>query len=158
MKEEVTPLTKSEVLKANLFSVRISPPEYKKQRAFTLIKEYFELGEAIPLELGSFLIDACDYQLKNLGNAATNRVTDDKWRSRVINVEMLRRCGYTVEAAIKAIVSKDGKTYKASSLKTKRKAYKEEREPEYINKEIFETFKLYGGAETDLSKIILEIS
>jgi len=156
--EDPIPLTELEVLKAELLAVNISPPEYKNQRAYRLIKKYFELGEVIPTELGSFLVDACNYQLKNLGNEATNRITDNNWRSRVIDVEMLRRCGYTVDKAIEAIVERDGGSYEESSLKAKRKEYKVEREPEYIDKTIYETIKIYGLVESDLAKIILEIS
>lgn len=156
--EESTPLTELEILEANLLSFKIAPKEYKDQRAYELIKEYFMLGQVIPDDLGSFLDKACDYQLSNLGNRVTNQITDDQWRSRVIDVEMLRRRGYTVNKAIKAIVDRDGGAYAESSLKAKRREYKEEREPEFVDKIIYETIKVYGLAENDLAKIILTIS
>lgn len=157
MNDESTPLTELEVLEADLLSFNIAPARYKTQRAYECIKSYFKQGEPIPNELESYLINACDYQLSNLGNTVTNALTMDRWESRVIDVEMLRRCGYTVKTAIEAIVERDGSVYAESSLKVKRKEHKDVREKRFIDVSIYEAIKLYGAIENDLEKIILTI-
>lgn len=116
--------TEIQLLEAELFGWKMTDDIHRKYIAFKVIKSYASKNIAIPSELVPYLNEACDHFINKPGNAVSNRATDSRWAGRVLDAEVLRKCGsYTVKEACEAVVKRDGDTYGYDSLFAKRKGH-----------------------------------
>ena len=154
LNEENTPLSESEVINLEFIGWKLTKGIHKKRIAFNVIKRFASINKAIPVELIPYLNEACDYQIDNPGNAVSNDITASKWSDRVLDVEILRKCGrYKAQDACEAIQTRDGSIYALSSLVSKRKGHPS-KNPQYVDGYI-EILVSEGHTLTDIVKFIL---
>ena len=148
------PLTDTEVADLEFIGWQMTQGIHKKHRAFSVIKRFASINKAIPLKLVTFLSEACDYQIDNPGNAVSNAITDSKWSDRILDVEILRKCGdYKAQEACEARQTRDGSAYKLTSIVSIRKGHPS-KNTEYVDKCI-ECYVSEGYDLTDIVEFIL---
>ena len=154
LNEENTPLSESEVIDLEFIGWKLTKGIHKKQTALRVIKRFAAINKVIPVELIPYLNEACDYQIDNPGNTVSNDITASKWSDRVLDIEILRKCGdYKVKEACEAVVARDGSIYALSSLVSKRKGHPS-KNPQYVDGYI-EILVSEGHTLTDIVKFIL---
>ena len=152
--EEHKPLSDAEVVELDFIGWKMTQGIHKKRIAFRVIKKFASVNKAIPDELIPYLNEACNYQIDNPGNRVSNDITASKWSDRILDVELLRKCGgYKAIPACEAIVARDGSIYTLSSLVSKRKGHPS-KNPQYVDGYI-EILVSEGHTLTDIVEFVL---